>query len=79
MNWQNRIYESLTEAMDALDIATLNAEDEAKRTGKPIKLPNPHAYYPPVKKVTKKKASKKKTTKKGKRSGDSGQGSLFEK
>ena len=75
MNWQNRVYENLAEAMDDLDRATLNAEDEAKRTGNPIKLPNPHDYYPPVKKVTKKKASKKKKAKK--KPEHPGQGRLF--
>lgn len=34
------------EAMDAFDKATLDAEYEAKRTGKPIKLPRWEDYAP---------------------------------
>ena len=57
--------DKLDEAMDKLDHDTLRAEDEARRTGKKAKLPNPHHYYPPVakKKVTKKKVTKKKAKK----------------
>lgn len=36
----------MKEAMDDFDKATLNAEDEAKRTGKPIKLPKWEDYGP---------------------------------
>ena len=39
MNWQNRIYENLTEAESEFDKATLDAEDRARRTGEKPKLP----------------------------------------